>query len=174
LSWDCAISSCHLHGFLAGSASREEADQPQRYAIDRERVQAPRSKIPEKEPGAQVGRDSGGHGAGQNCHGKAGDDIVIPVPLGTLVYEDGKLLADLSQEGERFMIARGGRGGLGNQHFATAIKQAPRFAQRGEPGEEHHLDLQLKLLADAGIVGAPNAGKSTLLASVSAARPRSL
>src|ERR1700736_1570439 len=115
---------------------------------------------------------SGGHGAGQNCHGKAGDDIVIPVPLGTLVYEDGKLLADLSQEGERFMIARGGRGGLGNQHFATAIKQAPRFAQRGEPGEEHNLDLQLKLLADAGIVGAPNAGKSTLLASVSAARPK--
>ena len=115
---------------------------------------------------------SGGHGAGQNCHGKAGDDIVIPVPLGTLVYEDGKLLADLSHAGERVMIARGGRGGLGNQHFATAIKQAPRFAQRGEPGEEHNLDLQLKLLADAGIVGAPNAGKSTLLASVSAARPK--
>jgi len=115
---------------------------------------------------------SGGHGGGQNCHGKAGDDIVIPVPLGTLVYEDGKLLADLSQAGERFMIARGGRGGLGNQHFATAIKQAPRFAQRGEKGEEHNLDLQLKLLADAGIVGAPNAGKSTLLASVSAARPK--
>ena len=115
---------------------------------------------------------SGGHGAGQNCHGKAGDDIVIPVPLGTLVYEDGKLLADLSHAGERVMIARGGRGGLGNQHFATAIKQAPRFAQRGEPGEEHNLDLQLELLADAGIVGAPNAGKSTLLASVSAARPK--
>lgn len=115
---------------------------------------------------------SGGHGAGQNCHGKAGDDIVIPVPLGTLVYEDGKLLADLSHAGERVMIARGGRGGLGNQHFATAVKQAPRFAQRGEPGEERTLDLQLKLLADAGIVGAPNAGKSTLLASVSAARPK--
>ena len=115
---------------------------------------------------------SGGHGAGQNCHGKAGEDIIISVPLGTLVYEDGKLLADLSHLGERVMVARGGRGGLGNQHFATAVKQAPRFAQRGEPGEERCLDLQLKLLADVGIVGAPNSGKSTLLASVSAARPK--
>jgi len=114
----------------------------------------------------------GGHGAGQNCHGKTGDDIVIPVPCGTLVYEGDKLLADLNQPGERVCVARGGRGGLGNQHFATAVKQAPRFAQRGEPGEEHELDLQLKLLADAGIVGAPNAGKSTLLAAVSAARPK--
>ena len=114
----------------------------------------------------------GGHGAGQNCHGKTGDDILIAVPCGTLVYEDDKLLADLNRPGERVCVARGGRGGLGNQHFATAVKQAPRFAQRGEPGEEHELDLQLKLLADAGIVGAPNAGKSTLLAAVSAARPK--
>jgi GTP-binding protein len=115
---------------------------------------------------------SGGHGSGKNCHGKTGDDIIVPVPLGTLVYEDGKLLADLNHMGERVVVARGGRGGLGNQHFATPIKQAPRFAQRGEKGEEHNLDLQLKLLADAGIVGAPNAGKSTLLATVSAARPK--
>ncbi len=114
----------------------------------------------------------GGNGSGQNCHGKTGDDIIIPVPCGTLVYEGGKLLADLSQPGERECVARGGRGGLGNQHFATPVKQAPRFAQRGEPGEERELDLQLKLLADAGIVGAPNAGKSTLLAAVSAARPK--
>jgi GTP-binding protein len=115
---------------------------------------------------------SGGHGSGKNCHGKTGDDIIVPVPLGTLVYEDGKLLVDLNHTGERVVVARGGRGGLGNQHFATPIKQAPRFAQRGEKGEEHNLDLQLKLLADAGIVGAPNAGKSTLLATVSAARPK--
>jgi GTP-binding protein len=115
---------------------------------------------------------SGGHGSGKNCHGKTGDDIILPVPLGTLVYEDGKLLVDLNHTGERVVVARGGRGGLGNQHFATPIKQAPRFAQRGEKGEEHNLDLQLKLLADAGIVGAPNAGKSTLLATVSAARPK--
>ncbi|MDQ6768007.1 MAG: GTPase ObgE [Candidatus Eremiobacteraeota bacterium] len=115
---------------------------------------------------------SGGHGAGKNCHGETGDDVVIRLPVGTLVYEDGKLLVDLNHAGQRVCVARGGRGGLGNQHFATAIKQAPRFAQRGEPGEEHSLDLQLKLLADAGIVGAPNAGKSTLLAAVSAARPK--
>jgi GTP-binding protein len=114
----------------------------------------------------------GGNGSGQNCHGKAGDDLIIPVPCGTLVYEQGTLLADLDAAGEQTCVARGGRGGLGNQHFATAIKQAPRFAQRGEPGEERTLDLQLKLLADAGIVGAPNAGKSTLLAAVSAARPK--
>jgi GTP-binding protein len=115
---------------------------------------------------------AGGNGAGKNCHGKTGDDIIIPVPCGTLVYEDGKLLADLDAALELVCVARGGRGGLGNQHFATPVKQAPRFAQRGEPGEERELDLQLKLLADAGIVGAPNAGKSTLLAAVSAARPK--
>jgi GTPase len=114
----------------------------------------------------------GGNGAGKNCHGKTGDDIIIPVPCGTLIYEEKKLLADLDRAGERVLVARGGRGGLGNQHFATPVKQAPRFAQRGEPGEERELDLQLKLLADAGIVGAPNAGKSTLLAAVSAARPK--
>lgn len=116
--------------------------------------------------------ENGGNGSGSNCHGKTGDDIIIPVPRGTLVYEEGKLIADLSRAGERVCAARGGRGGLGNQHFATATHQVPRFAQRGEPGEERELDLQLKLLADAGIVGAPNAGKSTLLAAVSAARPK--
>ena len=114
----------------------------------------------------------GGDGAGQNCHGKAGDDLIVAVPCGTLVYEGETLLADLDTADERICVARGGRGGLGNQHFATAVKQAPRFAQRGEPGEERELELQLKLLADAGIVGAPNAGKSTLLAAVSAARPK--
>jgi GTPase len=115
---------------------------------------------------------AGGNGAGANCHGKTGEDVNIAVPSGTLVREDEKLIADLSHPGERICVARGGRGGLGNQHFATATRRVPRFAQRGEPGEEFALDLQLKLLAEAGIVGAPNAGKSTLLAAVSAARPK--
>ncbi|HME81824.1 MAG TPA: GTPase ObgE [Candidatus Eremiobacteraceae bacterium] len=115
---------------------------------------------------------NGEPGGADNCHGKDGDDIIIPVPLGTLVYEADQLVADLREDGVRVCVARGGRGGLGNQHFATSVNQAPRYAQRGEPGEERALNLQLKLLADAGIVGAPNAGKSTLLASVSAARPK--
>src|SRR5579864_2860793 len=114
----------------------------------------------------------GERGGSDNCHGKDGADVEIPVPCGTLVYEEGELVADLSTPGERVCVASGGRGGLGNQHFATATRQTPRFAQQGEPGEEHRLDLQLKLLADAGIVGAPNAGKSTLLAAVSSAHPK--
>jgi GTPase len=115
---------------------------------------------------------NGGNGASANCHGKTGQAVNIAVPCGTLVCEDEKLIADLSHPGERICVARGGRGGLGNQHFATATRRVPRFAQRGEPGEEFALDLQLKLLAEAGIVGAPNAGKSTFLAAVSAARPK--
>ena len=115
---------------------------------------------------------NGEHGGIDNCHGKDGDDVIIPVPLGTLVYEGDQLIADVRDDGARICVVRGGRGGLGNQHFATSVNQSPRFAQRGEPGEQRQLDLQLKLLADAGIVGAPNAGKSTLLASVSAARPK--
>lgn len=114
----------------------------------------------------------GENGASANCHGKDADDVDIRVPCGTLVFSDGELVADLDEAGSRVCVARGGRGGLGNQHFATSTRQTPRFAQKGEPGEERRLDLQLKLLADAGIVGAPNAGKSTLLASVSSAKPK--
>ena len=116
--------------------------------------------------------EPGEHGGSNNCHGKDASDIIIPVPCGTLVYSDGELLSDLSDEGARVCVARGGRGGLGNQHFATSTRQTPRFAQKGEPGDEHQVELKLKLLADAGIVGAPNAGKSTLLAAVSSARPK--
>ncbi len=115
---------------------------------------------------------SGENGQPSNCHGRSAPDVVIPVPCGTLVYSDGALLGDLNEAGARLRAALGGRGGLGNQHFATPTRQAPRHAQRGERGEERLLDLQLKLLADAGLIGAPNAGKSTLLSSVSSARPK--
>jgi GTP-binding protein len=125
----------------------------------------------------QFGAESGKPGGNSNKSGRSGSDLVIPVPVGTLVYrsteeEPEAFIADLRVPGERLLVAKGGRGGLGNQHFATSTRQAPRFAEKGEPGEHCMLRLELRLLADCGIVGLPNAGKSTLLSTVSAARPK--
>src|SRR5579875_3453243 len=117
---------------------------------------------------------NGEAGMRQKMHGAKGEDVVLLVPCGTIVRdaETGELLADLVEDGQRVMVARGGRGGLGNTHFATATHQAPREAQKGEPGEERWITLELRLIADVGLVGYPNAGKSTLLAAVTAARPK--
>jgi GTP-binding protein len=118
--------------------------------------------------------EKGEHGKGKKMHGRDGEDLIIPVPVGTVVKdaETGEVLADLDKEGMEVLVARGGRGGLGNAHFATPVRQAPRYAQSGEDGEERHLILELKLLADVGLIGLPNAGKSTLISVVSSARPK--
>jgi GTPase len=116
----------------------------------------------------------GGRGTRARRHGKAGDDLILDVPPGTAVYRDesGELVADLVAVGQQAMVARGGRGGLGNVHFKTATHQAPRHAQKGEPGSEDWLRLELRLIADVGLVGLPNAGKSTVLAALTAATPK--
>ena len=116
----------------------------------------------------------GDHGRGKDQTGKQGENLTIAVPPGTVAYDadTGQLLADLVQPGQQALVARGGRGGRGNAAFATSTNQAPRLAEKGEPGQERWLRLELKLIADVGIVGVPNAGKSTLLAAVSAARPK--
>ena len=118
--------------------------------------------------------DRGRHGEGSNCTGVSGDDMILKVPVGTLVFdEEGEeLLADLNKPGQRILVVQGGRGGRGNQHFAKPWHQAPREKEEGQAGEERRLRLELKLLADVGLVGFPNAGKSTLISVISAARPK--
>jgi GTPase len=118
--------------------------------------------------------EPGGPGRSQQRHGKNGKDLFVDVPVGTVVWDDesGEILADLTEDDERTAVARGGRGGLGNVHFKTSTRQAPWLAELGEPGEERSLRLELRMIADVGLVGLPNAGKSTLLAASSAARPK--
>jgi GTPase len=117
---------------------------------------------------------NGGSGMGKDRHGKNGPDAVLRVPVGTQIYEeDGEtLIADLTEPGQRAMLLRGGNGGFGNAHFKTSTNRAPRHANPGQPGEQQTIRLRLKLIADAGIVGLPNAGKSTFLAAVSSAKPK--
>jgi len=118
--------------------------------------------------------ERGRHGEGSNRSGREGESTELPVPVGTVVYDadTGELLHDFTKAGDRFLVAHGGRGGRGNQHFATPTHQAPTEHEPGREGEEKHLRLELKLLADVGLVGFPNAGKSTLISRISAAHPK--
>ena len=121
--------------------------------------------------------DDGKNGRGNKKHGKSGENQILSVPVGTVIsyrtqIGDSALIADLGQDGQETLVARGGKGGWGNTHFASSTNQAPRIAQKGEAGEENSIILELRLIADVGIIGYPNAGKSTLLAAVSAAKPK--
>lgn len=117
---------------------------------------------------------NGENGHGADCYGKGGEDLVLRVPVGTVIQDEdsGALVADLTRHGQRALLARGGKGGLGNLHFKSSTNRAPRQSTPGEPGEERRLRLELKVLADVGLLGMPNAGKSTFIRSVSAARPK--
>ncbi|HEY8184488.1 MAG TPA: GTPase ObgE [Pyrinomonadaceae bacterium] len=118
--------------------------------------------------------ERGRHGEGSNCSGREGDDLIVKVPVGTQIFDSssGELLQDLAVDGARWIAAKGGRGGFGNSHFATSTNRAPRYHQTGSEGEERELQLELKLLADVGLVGFPNAGKSTFISTISAAKPK--
>ena len=116
----------------------------------------------------------GQHGMGSDCHGRRGEDFIVRVPVGTIIRDarTTETLGDLDKAGDRIVIAAGGRGGKGNAHFVSSTNRSPRFAQPGEPGEDRELEIELRLLADVGIIGLPNAGKSTLISVISAVRPK--